>query len=452
MRSSSFWTKEGWNLYPTLRGPHKADVVIVGGGLTGMTTALWLCRAGLRVVLLEAETLACGATSRCGGMLSLTGRLLMEKLEKQRGTEVAGAYLRSQMASFGAIRSLAEEVEGAFDWQDADAGILAPNQRIRLEGEADALRRAGAAAEAAPSGASPFPAAGVLTLKNMATLHPIKYFQHLTQSATKLGLRIFEHSRVMALETNLAQTEQGIVTAPYIVIATGYPIVNVPGWYFLRLWQRRRSLLPLAAKASFEGMFFDAAGRFGLRKWQEGMLLQLDGGMTGQRMGEDPLALYIRQYAPYLEHAQAVGVYDGVETFSADGLPYIGAYSRKTPNLFVAAGYGGRGLLGSMTAARLISARVLGLHEDSAYVFSGQRSGNSVRGRELASAAAMAGRHAASLMHVFAPRCPHMGCKLSYSRTKRIWECPCHGSRFDDIGHLINAPSVEDAIIRRRRF
>ena len=250
----------------------------------------------------------------------------------------------------------------------------------------------------------------------------------------------------------MAQTQQGIVTAPYIVIATGYPIVNVPGWYFLRLWQRRRSLLPLAAEPTFEGMFFDAANRFGLRKWQDGMLLQLDGGSVGKRMGEDALASYTRRYAPYLVDAQATGVYDGTATFSADGLPYIGAYSRKTPNLFVATGYGGQGLLGSMTAARLISARVLGLSEDSAYVFSGQRSGNSVLAKEMASTAAMAGRYLVSMTHPFAPRCPHMGCKLVYSSKKRTWECPCHGSCFDDIGHLLNAPSVEDAVIRHRRF
>ena len=115
-----FWTREDWELFPTLRGPHKADAVVVGGGLTGMTAALWLCRAGLKVVLLEGESLACGATARCGGMLSLTNRLMMETLENQRGSGAAGAYLRAQMTSFGAIRSLAEESADAFDWQDAD--------------------------------------------------------------------------------------------------------------------------------------------------------------------------------------------------------------------------------------------------------------------------------------------------------------------------------------------
>ncbi len=449
MQQKAFWTREKWGIYPVLRGPHKADVVIVGGGLTGITTALWLCRAGLRVVLLEAETLACGATSRCCGMVSLIDRLMLEKLERQRGIETAGAYLRAQMASFGAIRSLAQE--GDFDWQDVHAGIVTAHRRCDASGEAQALLRAGAAAEWQASGRSPLPGGGVVTLKNMATLQPIRYFQYLTQAAQKLGLRIYERSRVIGLETNMAQTEQGMVTAPYVVIATGYPIVNVPGWYFLRLFQRRRSLLPLADAPAFDGMFFDAQGHCGIRKWQDGLLMQMDGGSVGKRMGEDALSVYKKQYARYMGTGKPICAYDGVETYSADGLPYIGAYSRKTPNLFVATGYGGNGLLGSMTAARLISARVLGLTEESSYVFSGQRSGNSIRQSEIASAATMAGRYLMAMMQLFAPRCPHMGCKLSYSRQRRLWECPCHGSRFDDIGHLLNAPSTEDAIIRRRR-
>ncbi len=450
MRMKEFWARESWGIYPTLRGPHRADVVIVGGGLTGMTVALWLCKAGLRVILLEGETLACGASGRCAGMISLTDRVMVSALEKQRGLETAGAYIRAQMASFSAIRAMAAEAEDGLDWQDVDAGLVSQAQRHSLQEEAEALRRAGAAAEASATGHAPLPGESVLQLRNMATINPIKYFRHLTRSAVALGLRIYEHSRVTALETNLAQTDQGLVTAPYVVIATGYPIVNVPGWYFTRLWQRRRCLLPLSAAAPFDGMYWDAFGRCGLRKWQEGMLMQLDGGGVGQGMGEDILRTYARHYGPYLEGVQPSGVYHGVETFSADGLPYIGAYSAKTPNLFVATGYAGKGLLGSMTAARLISARVLGLTEDSAYVFSGQRSGNAIRRKELGSAVAMAGRYAGSYTHLFAPRCPHMGCKLRYSAKRRLWECPCHGSRFDDIGHLINAPSVEDAIIRHR--
>lgn len=449
MRTGGFWPREKWGIYPPLRGPHQADAVIVGGGLTGMTTALWLCRAGLRVTLLEAETLACGASARCAGMLSLVDRAMLASLEKSRGPETAGAFLRSRMAAFGAVRSLALEEADGLEWLDADAHLLAAARGERLGAEAEALRRAGAAAKAHTSGSAPLPAERILTLRDMACLNPMKYYRCLVERALSLGLVIYEHSRVTELETNLARTALGQVKAPYVVIATGYPLVNVPGWYFLRLRQRRRGLFGVPSCTPADGMFYDTAGRYALRHWQDGMLLQMDLGGVGQLREEDARQRYQRLMAPYL--GDAGPVYEGVECFSADGLPYIGAYSHKTPNLFVATGYGGNGLLGSMTAAQLISARVLGLAADGAYVFSGQRSGNSVVGREIASAVGMAGRYAGSMLRLFAPRCPHMGCKLVYSHSRRIWECPCHGSRFDDIGHLLNAPATEDAIIRHRR-
>ena len=452
MQNEDFGAGKDWGRFPALRGPHRADAVVVGGGLIGITTALWLCKAGLRVILLEAETLASGATSRCSGMLSLVDRCMLGKLEKQQGAHTADRFLHAQMASFGAIRTMAEEAGDHFGWQDADAEVIAHNQQSKLKREASVLRRAGVSADAAFSGSTPLPGNGVLLIHNMATLNPYLYFHYLVHSSLRLGLRIHEHTRVNMVETDRVQTWQGVVRAPYIVVATGYPIINIPGWYFLRLWQRRRSHVSLAGKTAFDGMLLDAKGRFGLCKWQDGMRLQLDGGMVGQQGKEDVATVYARQYAAYFGGAEITGIKHGVETFSADGLPYIGAYSRKTPNLFVAAGYGGRGLLGSMTAARLISARVLGLNEESAHVFSGQRNGGIVRGMEIASAAAMAGRYVFSKTHLFAPRCPHMGCKLTYSPENHLWECPCHGSRFDDIGHLLNAPSVEDVMIRRRRF
>lgn len=449
MHQTGFLPEEKQEGYPALRGFHEADAVIVGGGLTGITTALWLCRAGLRVRLLEAETLGCGATARCAGMLSLTDRVLLAALERERGTEVAGAYVRSRMAAFGAIRAIAAEAPGRLDWLEANAHILAWGRKQDLPGEAEALRRMGVHAQAHASGSAPLPAESILTLRDMACLDAAAYFFRLTELAVSQGLVIHEHSRVTALETNMAQTDHGAVRAPYVVIATGYPLVNVPGWYFLRLRQRRRGLFITESSAAADGMFYDAQGRYALRRWQEGLLLQLDLGGVGQRREETPEQRYRRTLGTCL--GDALSLCEGVETFSADGLPYIGVYSRKTPNLFVAAGYGGNGLLGSMTAAQLISARVLGLSADSAFVFSGQRSGNSVVRRELGSALAMAGRYAGGMLRLGAPRCPHMGCRLVYSRSRRIWECPCHGSRFDDIGHLLNAPASEDAIIHHKR-
>lgn len=448
MNTDKFWATEGVGQFPALRGFHQTDVIVVGGGFTGITTALWLCRAGLRVVLLEGETLACGASSRCAGMLSLADRLMLARLEQQRGRAAVVAYLHSQMAAFSAIRMLAKEAADGLDWQDANACLLAGSKHFDLHTEADLLRTAGAMADDLPGGSAPLPADRLLTIQDMAHIHPMKYFHLLTQNALEHGLTIYEHSRVIALETNLAQTADGAVKAPYLVIATGYPIINVPGWYFLRLFQRRRYLAPLAENHVGESMFFDGAGRYGLRSLSRGTLVQLDGGLVGSERGRDRRRRWQQWFGHYL--GEPMAMHEGVETYSADGLPYIGVYSSKTPNLFVATGYGGKGLLGSMTAAQLISARVLGLAAESSFVFSGQRSGYAITAAEALSALAMGGRYLGSMLHAFAPRCPHMGCKLVYSRERRLWECPCHGSRFDDIGHLLTAPATESVAIRHR--
>ena len=448
MQRAGFWPLNEQKVHPILRGRRTADAVVAGGGLSGLTIALWLCKAGLRVTLLEARTLGCGASSRCAGTVCLWGGASYATLERRRGAEAAAAYGLTQQNALRALRELAREHSA--DWQETDAYVTAtaPHKEALVR-EAEAMRRAGVAVTAEKATQSPLPAEEALCLKDMATLNPMKHLRSLAEQAEALGLTIFEHSRVTALETNLVYTERGSVLAPYIVVATGYPIVNVPGWYFLRLAQRRGWLLPLDSPAAFEGMYLDFQGRYALRRVKTNMLLQMNGGLAGD--GKDPFRRFAQEYAPFLEGATPVCCFDGLETQSADGLPYIGAYSQKTPNLFVAAGYGGRGLLGSMMAAQAVSAKILGLPNDGDSLYASDRESGAALSDALRMGAGIGGRYLKSMLRFHAPRCPHMGCKLTYLPKARIWECPCHGSRFDDIGTVLNAPAVKDATITRRK-
>ena len=140
----------------------------------------------------------------------------------------------------------------------------------------------------------------------------------------------------------------------------------------------------------------------------------------------------------------------GYNAVTADGLPYIGPYGRRTPNLFVAAAYGGQGILGSITAAQVISARILGLRCEGDFIFSGQRNAAVSRMDELKTCFSIGVHYASGSFRTRAPRCPHMGCRMKFNPSTRLWECPCHGSRFDGIGHWRNGPAVHDAIIRRK--
>ena len=452
MQQKPFWIQSEQPIFPMLRGRRNADAVVIGGGLSGLTTALWLCKSGLRVALLEARTLGSGASARCGGMVSLTSGLLYDRLEQKMGQAVVNAYAQTQQSALQALRELAREQGAASDWRDIDAWLVAEGQKDgnALEREAEAMRRAGVSAALVQPTHCPLPASQAILLKDMATLQPVRYLRHVARQAEALGLQIFEQSRVTALETNLAYTERGSVLAPYLVVATGYPVVNTPGWYFMRLTQRQSYLMPLEANATFDGMYLDAHERYALRKLREGMLFQLNDGRVGAPGRMEPEERFLSGYAPYLEGAAPSRIYGGIDTYSADGLPYIGAYSKKTPNLFVASGYGGRGLIGSMVAAQAISAKILGLPGEGYAVYSGQRHGG-VFSDDAKISVSIAGKYLKGMLRVHAPRCPHMGCKLVYRPKTRIWECPCHGSRFDDIGHVLNAPAIHDAPVRHRK-
>ncbi|MEG0639173.1 MAG: FAD-dependent oxidoreductase [Clostridia bacterium] len=453
MQKTDFWAQSKQAVYPVLRGRRSADAVVVGGGLSGLSIALWLCKAGLRVTLLEARTLGSGATACCGGRVSLTNGLFYERLERMLGQGVTNAYGQTQQGAFRALAELVREQGEAALWLDQDMNLLggAGKETALLEKEAEAMHRAGVACACSQATQSPFPAATCILLRDMAVLQPMAHVRFLARKAEALGLVIFEQSRVTALETNQAYTEHGSILAPYLIIATGYPVVNTPGRYFLRLVQRQSYLMKLTDCVGFHGMYGGLNGEYALSKDKGGALFQLNDGLVGTQQHENIEKRFMSQFAPYLECGEPAQVLGGIEAYSADGLPYIGTYSKNTPNLFVAAGYGGRGLIGSMVAAQAICAKVLGLPSEEYEIYSGQRKQKRVLYAQARVSAHLGARYVRGFLRPQAPRCPHLGCKLVYRPKARLWECPCHGSRFDDIGHVLNAPAVHDAVIHRRK-
>lgn len=447
MSEETYWQQGDQRAYSPLRGRRTADAVVVGGGLTGLTVALWLCRAGLRVVLLEANALGSGSTACCLGRVSLLSGVSLSRLEKRFGQEWASAYGSFQQNAFHTLQELSREKTVSWDWQTLDDRLLAGEHPCA---EKDAFRKAGISVEIETSFSSRFAEKECLLLRNMAALHPLRYLRFLARQGEKHGLYIFEHSRVVALETNLASTERGSVQAPYIVVATGYPIVNTPGWYFLRTIQRKGCLIPLEGALSHEGMLTDSDGCFALRPVRNGTLAQLTLQRVGEFSRQPPLEQFRQHTASYLENRPSGQIFVSTEVYSADGLPYIGPYGRRTPNLFVAAAYGGQGILGSITAAQVISARILGLRCEGDFIFSGQRRASASRMNELKTCFSIGAHYASGSFRTHAPRCPHMGCRMKFNPSTRLWECPCHGSRFDGIGHWRNGPAVHDAIIRRK--
>lgn len=425
-----------------LRGREKADVAIAGGGLTGLSCALWLSRVGLKVALAEAEQMGWGASGSCTGMVVSSGCLFASKMEKQQGNAALEAWVHTQQKAVQSIRELSDVMR--FGWMETNAFLFSQTREttVLLEQEAESLKRAGAMVQMEQHVNAPLPAQAVLKMSGMGVLHTEKYLAALAEAAVQAGARLHGQSRVTAVETNRLCTQHGSIEAPYLIMATGYPIINVPGWYFLRMEQRNQQRITLSGGIPFDGIYCEAHGQYALRGLHKGALMHV----SGQRVGT-------KQMPVFHEAISSAGMEiaaqpeNAIESFTADGLPFIGPYGRKTPNLFVASGYGGMGITGSMIAAQAISARILGLPSDGYEIYSAQH-----KPFDTLFAAQSAGRLLKGKMHgEQAPRCSHMGCRLQYNPHSHLWECPCHGSCFDDLGRVLHAPAVHPARLGKRK-
>ena len=140
----------------------------------------------------------------------------------------------------------------------------------------------------------------------------------------------------------------------------------------------------------------------------------------------------------YYPDARPAARWAAQDCMTLDGVPYIGPYSPRLPRLYVVTGFNKWGMTSSMAAATLVTGLILGRDSPYQEVFNPSRS---VLRPQLA---VNAGESALNLLTPTRPRCPHLGCALKYNPLEHSWDCPCHGSRFDDDGTLLDGPATGD--------
>ncbi len=439
--------------YTPLRGRQKAEAVVVGGGLCGVTTAYLLAQGGLDVVLLEAGKLGYGASGHTMAKVTVQHGLIYSRLKKHWSRDIAQAYATCQAGALQAMAGLVEKlhINCGWTWQDASLAALNQEEEALLALEEEAAQEAGLSASLKSGGDCPISVRKLLTTPAQAMFDPYAYLTALAGAFSSMGGRIYEDSRVRAVNTQSVSTETGSVHAPFVVIATHFPIINFPGWFFLRARQQRSHVIALTDTAAFQGMYLHIGENgFSIRRHDNLTIYGACDYACGTQTEVDHEELLRRKAAEAFPDSKPLTSWHGQDLLSADGLPYIGPYSRRTPNHFVAAGFSKWGMTNSMAAAQSISARILGEPLPESEIFSPARTVRHGALPVLSTLALTTGKYVSGLPRKNAPRCPHMGCKLKYVQATASWDCPCHGSRFDSIGRVINGPAVRPAIIRNK--
>lgn len=416
--------------FDKLSGKADTDVLIIGGGVAGLLCAYKLKNAGIDCILLEADKICSGITKNTTAKITLSHGLIYHKIIVRFGEEYAKYYLKAQENALKEYVSLCKSID--CDFKTADNFVYSLTDKDKINKETEALQRLGADAEFSMAEELPFAVAGAVRVKEQGQFHPLKFLFEIART-----LPIYENTFVKELTPKKAITKDGEITYKRIVVATHFPFLNKHGAYFLKLYQHRSYVIALEGAAVTKGMYVDDSDKgLSFRPHKDLLLLGGGGHRTGKTGGGwKELEDFAKKY---YKEANIVAKWATQDCISLDGIPYIGQYSKSTPNVYVSTGFNKWGMTNAMAAANILCDMIQGKSSPFAPVFSPQRS---ILRPQLC---VNAFETALSLITPTAPRCPHMGCALKYNPIEHSWDCPCHGSRFTKDGKLIDNPATGD--------
>ena len=420
------------------------DVIVIGAGMAGLLIAYYLKEEGKHVLVLEAKEIASGQTGRTTAKITSQHDIKYSKLIQKVGREKARMYAQANEEAIREYDRLIREKRIECQFERVPSYLYTMQNETLLSEEAEAAVSLGIHAFYTSHTELPFTVSGAVCFENQAQFAPLEFVRHIAAE-----LEILEHTQVMKVRGKYVFTKDTVYIADKIVVATHYPLCNVPGFYFLRQHQERSYVLALAGCKKIKGMYY-GIDENGLSFRQEGDLLLLGGGghRTGQNKCGDSYDKLVQAAMRYFPESREEGRWSAQDCMPHDGIPFIGKYSIFTPNLYVATGFQKWGMTTSMVAALILRDELCGRKNPYRKLFSPQRIqvragfwnflvdvGMSIKGLAKGLFCRMTKK----------PYCSHMGCELTWNPDEKSWDCPCHGSRFDADGNLLDNPAKKNA-------
>lgn len=475
--STSVWSKLApLRKYSPLSEDIEADVAVIGGGIAGILTAYKLSERKKNIVVLEAGEICGGQTKNTTAKITSQHDLIYDYIIKNFGEKAAGQYAAANDAAIAEYKNIIENNSIECDFCQKDAYLYTSENPALLEAEQKAAQAAGIECELTTKVNLPFSVAMALKFPNQAQFHPLKF---LFAIADKLN--IYEHTFAREIKDNTIFTQNGSVKAEKIIVATHYPYINKHGFYFARMHQERSYVISLENAADVNGMYKGIDKHsFSFRNYEN--LLIFGGG--SHRTGENTaggmyenLKTAAKNFYP---GCSVVDYWSAQDCFTVDFIPYIGKYCTTTPDIYVATGFKKWGMTSSMVSAMILSDMLCGTENPYSEIFSPQRFKLSASAKNILSegleAVKMLGKRFFSFpdseaeklppghggivtykgeklgvykdecgeVFIVEPKCTHLGCELSFNPDEKSWDCPCHGSRFDYRGNLIDNPAMEN--------
>jgi glycine/D-amino acid oxidase-like deaminating enzyme/nitrite reductase/ring-hydroxylating ferredoxin subunit len=472
----------------------ETDVVVLGAGIAGITTAYALAREGRSVVLLDAGRVAEGVTGYTTAKVTVGHNLVYADLAERFDEATARGYAQSQSRALAWLgETVAREgIECELERVPSVVYTEVADEREQIEAEVSAAVAAGLPATLVTQTTLPYDVVAGVRLEDQAQFHPRRYLLALVERFVALGGRVYEQTRALDVDSGspcLVRTDHGDLRAGEVVVATHYPFLD-RGLLFARLAQYRDVVVAFpvpAERAPAEIVIStgsEEGGTHSVRSapYRDGeRLLIVTGGQYKTGTTSDVESAYA-ELTSWAQERFGVGEpayrWSTQDASSVDRMPYIGRFPNAGEHVWVATGFSAWGMTGGTMAGMLLTDLLQGRPNAWAQLYDPARKDLRASVRKLVTenvevakelvkgqfradldspdqlAPGEAGiyrsglglvaahRDESGLVRAVSARCTHLGCTVRFNDAERSWDCPCHGSRFGLDGSVLHGPAV----------
>ena len=457
---NSYWNQtQEERKYPKLTQDIGADVAIIGGGLTGIQTAYLLANRGLKVAVLEKDKLCSGTTGGSTGKITSQHGILYKYLKDLNGKDFAKKYYEAnEQAKENIIKIInKEKIECDLERKNAYVFTEVEKEVQKIKEEVEYTKKIDISSQFVSEIDLPIDIYGAIKFENQAQFDPVKYVYGLSKCIIKNGGEIYENSKVLETVEDdgkyIVMTKEGSVRAKHLVIATRYPIIRFPGYYFMKMYQSTSYALLVDTHTDLEldGYYINSETpvlSFRTVK-TDGKNLLLAVGYdykTGTEIIGNAFEYLKARIKNMYPEAEVLKTWTAEDCISLDKIPYIGDFSNIMDNCYVATGFNKWGITSSNIGAKIIADKILGNRNEYEDIFESSRLGIIKNKDEVMNMIKEAGEGIIleRIKGKPTPTCTHLGCKLSWNPIEEVWECPCHGSKFTKRGFVIEGPAIEN--------
>jgi glycine/D-amino acid oxidase-like deaminating enzyme/nitrite reductase/ring-hydroxylating ferredoxin subunit len=473
------------------------DVVVVGGGITGLTTARLLAAEGASVAVVEAGRLGSGVTGYTTAKVTALQRTTVSEIAARHGDERAAVYAAANAAAVEVVARLVTEdgIACAFERASACTYAETADDESAVDAEHAACTTAGLPTRLDSATELSFGVRAAVWLDDQAQFHPREYVLGLARNLRVDGGVVFEQVRALGVEERqggcAVHTDGGELRAGHVVVATLLPFLDAGG-FFARAHPYRSYAMAVRTEGERPAGMYISAGSptRSIRSTADDWVII---GGEGHKVGHDDDTR--QRYAVLEDWARGhfairdVGYRWSAQDYeSVDGMPYVGPLRADRRRTLVATGFRKWGMTNGTAAAVMLTDVIAGRANPWAEAFDSTRLAPGASIKKLVTENLDVGKRFVAdrirtwrprpveelapgegdivgldgdpvaafrdddgTLHAVAASCTHLGCRLAFNTAERSWDCPCHGSRFDVDGHVLQGPAIKDLAPRSPR-